>query len=102
MEGHLPTQAMPYVWGDFNACGWAGDGDESIYALDGDALAAIPATEGMLAFVWTNDEADTILGCVATLQHITLGAFTGWRAEPVPGSFYRGPKPAHLLGELGA
>jgi hypothetical protein len=93
---------MPYIWGDFNACGWAGDGDKSIYALDRDALAAIPVTEGMLAFVWTDDEPGTILGSVATLQHVTLGAFSGWRAEPVPASSYRGPKPAHLLSGFGA
>jgi hypothetical protein len=102
MEGHLPTEPMPFVWGDFNACGWAGTGDESIYALDKDALAAIPARDGMEVFVWTGDEPNTILGCVATLQHITLGAFTGWRAVPVPGTFYRSPMPAHLVGGLGA
>lgn len=102
MEGHLPSQAMPFVWGDFNAIGWAGDGDQSIYALDREALAAIPAKEGLLAFVWSDDEVDTILGYVATLHYITLGGFTGWRAVPVPGTFYRGSKPAHLHGGLGA
>jgi len=102
MEGHLPTQAMPFVWGDFNARGWAGDDDTSIYALDRDAIAAIPAKNGMLAFVWDHDDPGTILGCVAILQHVTLGAFTGWRAEPVADSFYRGPKPAHLGDRLGA
>ena len=102
MEDHLPTKPMPYIWGDFNARGWAGAGDESIYALDKEALAAIPATEGMQAFIWTDDEEGTILGCVATLQHITLGAFCGWRAQPVSGTFYRGPKPAHPPSGLGA
>jgi hypothetical protein len=97
MDGFLPRQKMPYIWGDFNACGWAGNGDQSIYALDRDALAAIPATEGMLAFVWADDEAGTILGCVAVLQQVTIGSFSGWRAEPVQKSFYRGPKPAHLI-----
>jgi hypothetical protein len=102
MEDHLPNRQMPFVWGDFNACGWAPGGDESIYALDKDALAAIPAKDGMAIFVWCEDEPDTILGCVATLEHITLGAFTGWRAVPVGGTFYRGPVPSHLLGGLGA
>jgi len=102
MEGHLPTQPMPYVWADFNACGWAGGGDESIYALDKDALAAIPARDRTTVFIWCGDESGTILGCVASLQYITLGAFTGWRAVPVPGTFYRGPLPAHLDGGLGA
>jgi hypothetical protein len=32
MDGFLPSQKMPCIWGDFNACGWAGDGDQSIYA----------------------------------------------------------------------
>ncbi|MCW1777601.1 hypothetical protein NB693_25225 [Pantoea ananatis] len=52
MEGHLPNRQMPFIWGDFNACGWAAGGDESIYALDKDALAAIPAKDGMAIFVW--------------------------------------------------
>jgi hypothetical protein len=102
MEGHLPTQPMPFISADFNACGWAGDGDESFYALDRDALVAIPAQDGMLAFVWSPDEPGTILGWVATLQHVTLGAFTGWRARPLPNSFYRGPIPPNLVGALGA
>ncbi len=102
MEGHLPAQSVPYIWGDFNACGWAGADDTSIYALERATLAAIPASEGMLAFIWMDDEDCTILGCVATLQHITLGAFTGWRARPVLGTSYRGPKPALLAGGLGA
>ena len=92
---------MPFIWGDFNACGWAGGSDESIYVLDRAALAAIPVTNGMLAFVWGDDEPGTILGYVAHLQFVTLGAFTGWRAEPVAGSFYRGPKPVRLLREAG-
>ena len=102
MEGDLPTQQMPFVWGDLNACGWAGGGDESIYALDRDALAEIPARDGMPVFVWWEDEPGTILGCVANLEYITLGAFTGWRAVPVAGTFYRGPMPAHLVGAPGA
>jgi hypothetical protein len=93
---------MPFIWGDFNARGWAGNGDESIYALDRDALAAIPAANGMLAFVWGDDEPGTIFGYVAKLQFVTLGAYTGWRAEPIAGSFYRGPKPAFPLREPGA
>lgn len=68
MEGDLPTQQMPFVWGDLNACGWAGGGDESIYALDRDALAEIPARDGMPVFVWWEDEPGTILGCVANLR----------------------------------
>ena len=102
MEGNLPTQEMPFVCGDFNACGWAGGNDRSIYALDRDVLAAIPAKDGLLVFVWDDDEVGTIFGHVATLHYVTLDAFSGWRAEPVRGSFYRGPKPAHLHNGLGA
>ena len=102
MEGQLPSESLPFVEGDFNACGWAGDGDMSIYALDRATLQRILAEDGMLAFVWTDDDPGEILGQVATLEYITLGAFTGWRANPVPGTFYRGPKPAELLGDAAA
>jgi hypothetical protein len=102
MEGHLPTQPMPFVEGDFNACGWAENGDESIYVLDRATLAAIPAKEGALVFVWSDDDSGEIFGFVATLQHVTLGAFAGWRAQPVPNTFYRGPKPAQLTDGVGA
>ncbi|MEA9902464.1 hypothetical protein VDG41_18025 [Xanthomonas campestris pv. raphani] len=47
---------MPFVWGDFNTCGWAGDEDKSIYALDLVVLETITAKDNMLAFIWTNDE----------------------------------------------
>lgn len=102
MEGHLPTQPIPFIEGDFNACGWAENGDESIYVLDRASLVAIPAKEGAPVFVWSDDEPGEIFGFVATLQHVTLGAFTGWRAQPVPNTFYRGPKPAHLADDVGA
>lgn len=92
---------MPFVEGDFNACGWAGGGDESIYVLDKPTLERISARAGMLAFVWTEDDPGEIFGLVASLEHLTLGAFTGWRAKPVPGTFYRGPKPAELLRPAG-
>jgi len=96
MNWYLPDGPVPCVWGDFNACGWGGDGDESFYGLDREALAAITVIEGMQVFVWTEDEEDTILGCVAILQHVTLGSFIGWRAQPVPGTFYRGPRPDRM------
>jgi len=102
MEGQLPTESMPFIWGDFNARGWAGGGDDSIYALDRDAIASLKPQTGTLAFVYDDDDPGQIFGYVATLEFITLGAFTGWRAKPVPGSFYRGPKPAHQLCEPGA
>jgi hypothetical protein len=98
MKGQLPSPSIPFIEGDFNACGWAGNGDESIYVLDMPTLVAISAADGMHAFVWTDDEQDTIFGVVGILEYMTLGAFTGWRAKPVPGTFYRGPKPAELLG----
>jgi hypothetical protein len=93
MDGRLPTNPMPFVEADFNACGWAGDGDESIYALDKPTLDRISAKTGMTAFVWADDDPGEIFGFVAVLEHLTLGAFTGWRAKPVAGTFYRGPKP---------
>ena len=102
MEGNLPTQAIPFIGGDFNACGWAENGDESIYVLDRTSLAAIPAKEGALVFVWSDDDPGEIFGFVATLQHVTLGAFTGWRANPIHNTFYRGPKPVHLNDGVGS
>ncbi|WNH46110.1 hypothetical protein [Xanthomonas hawaiiensis] len=102
MEGQLPTQHMPFVWCDFNACGWAGNGDRSYYALDRDKLAAINAHDGMLVFLYDADEPGAILGCVAQLQHVTLGAFVGWRAVRISGTDYRGPRPAPLMDEFDA
>ena len=82
MEGQLPFPPIPFVEGDFNACGWAGNGDTSIYVLDKLALERICARNGMLAFIWADDDPGEILGHVAVLEHLTLGAFSGWRATP--------------------
>ena len=96
MEGSLPIEEMPAVWADFNACGWAGNGDRSFYALDQDALAAAAPTNGKRVFLWDEDKPATILGCVAVLEYVSIGQFNGWRAVPVVGSHYRGPKPAFV------
>lgn len=96
MEGQLLTEPLPFVWCDFNACGWAGDGDESYYALDTKRLADLAAHDGMRVFLYDVEESGMILGCVAQLRHVTVGAFCGWRAESVAGSWYRGPSPPML------
>ena len=102
MEGLLPSEQLPAVWADFNACGWAGDGDTSYYALDQDALAAAQPANGKRVFLWDEDDPETILGCVGTLEYVTIGQFNGWRAVPVAGSLYRGPRPAFVSCGLGA
>lgn len=96
MQGQLPSPPIPFIEGDFNACGWAGEGDESIYVLDKPTLVAISATNGLRAFVWADDEPGSIFGFEAVLEYLTLGGFTGWRAKPVAATFYRGPKPAGI------
>lgn len=93
MEGQLPQRQLPFMWCDFSACGWAGNGDNSYYALDKAALAAIGAHDGMLVFLYDTDGPGTIIGCIARLRYVTLGAFSGWRAEPVAGTGYRSPSP---------
>jgi hypothetical protein len=100
MEGKLPSEAFPFIEGDFNACGWAGNGDQSIYLVNKPTLERISAKAGMLVFVWSDDEVGTIFGYTAALEHVSIGAFSGWRAKPVPGTFYRGPKPAKLSQSL--
>lgn len=45
----------------------------------------------MLVFLYDSDESGTILGRIGKLQHVTSGAFSGWRAEPIAGTEYRGP-----------
>jgi hypothetical protein len=102
MEGSLPAKQTPAVRADFNARGWAGAGDTALYVLDPGAVAAATAARGTRVFVWDEDEPGTILGCLAILEHVSIGCFTGWRAVPVPDSFYRGPKPAFVAGKLGA
>jgi len=94
MEGQLPIEPLPFVWCDFNACGWAGNGDESYYALDKKKLAALVAYDGMRVFLYDNEEPGMILGCVAQLRYVTVEAFSGWRAEPAAGTWYRGSSPS--------
>jgi len=94
MEGQLPAEPLPFVWCDFNACGWAGNGDESYYALDKKKLADLAASDGMRVFLYDEEEPGMILGCVALLRHVRVGALCGWRAEPVAGTWYRGPGPS--------
>jgi hypothetical protein len=102
MEGHPPTAETPAVWADLNAQGWAGAGDTAFYVLDPTALALAQPEVGKRVFLWDHDEPGTVLGWIAVLEHVTVGQFTGWRAIPVPGSFYRGPKPALVPHGLGA
>ena len=98
MEGSLPTVEMPFVWADFNSCGWAGAGDDCFYALAKQTLDRISPVDGMSVFVWDDDGENEIIGCVARLERATLGAFAGWRARPISGTFYRGPKPSQKTG----
>jgi hypothetical protein len=102
MEGSSPIESTPAVWADFNARGWAGGSDTAFYALDPNALAEAQPEQGKRVFLWDEDEPDTILGCVAILEHVSFGQFTGWRAVPVEGAWYRGPKPAFVPAKLGA
>jgi hypothetical protein len=101
MEGSPPNEAVPFVWADFNARGWAGKPDDCLYALDRGALERIAPTPGLVVFVWDEDEPGSVLGCMATLEQAVVGSFSGWRARPIAGSFYRGPRPA-ALGGVGA
>jgi hypothetical protein len=102
MEGSLPIEETPAVWADFNARGWAGGSDTALYVLDPAALATVQPEDGKRVFAWDEDEPGSILGCVAVLERASVGHFSGWRAVPVPGSFYRGPKPAFVPAKLGA
>lgn len=101
MEGQPPTKDTPAVWTDLNAQGWAGSGDTAFYCLGGRALAEIQPMPGQTVFVWDEDDSGTVLGHIAVLEHVTIGYFTGWRAVPVPGTFYRGPRPEFMLNAPG-
>jgi|GEM_PF-17220 len=102
MKNPTETQELPFVECDFNARGWGGEGDACFYAFDQKKLAAISPCDGMLVFLFDLDESDTILGCVGKLQYVTLGSFSGWRAEPIAGTEYRGPMLSilNVLAEL--
>ncbi len=91
---------LPFVECDFNAQGWSGDGDLCFYALDQGKLAVIGAHDGMSVFLYDIDEPGTILGYIAKLQRVASGSFCGWRAEPMEGTFYRGPMPDRLAAEV--
>jgi len=101
MKANRPDdQRLPFVQCDLNAQGWGGSGDRCFYVLDQKKLAAIAAHDGMSVFLYDIDEPDTILGCVGKLQYVVLGSFSGWRAEPVEGTFYRGFMPHRLAEEI--
>jgi len=96
MEGCPPSNETPAVWADLNARGWAGAADTAFYVLDPATLALAQPAEGKHVFLWDMDEPGTILGWIAALEHVAVGQFIGWRAVPVPDTFYRGPKPAFV------
>ena len=102
MEGHPPPDNLPAVQCDLNAQGWAGNGDTSFYALSQEPLAALNPVSGQKVFLWDEDDEDTVLGWVAVLEPCNFPHGPSWRAIPVPGTFYRGPKPAAVLRWLGA
>ena len=102
MQGQSPSPSIPLVWCDFNACGWAGNGDSCYYALDRERLKEIAAHEDMQVFLYDVDEPGTIFGCVAKLEPWTHGTSSGWRAQPIPGTEYSGPEPAHFVHGSGA
>jgi len=101
MKGQPPIKDTPAVWTDLSAQGWAGSGDTAFYSLDQRALAKVQPVPGQSVFVWDEDEPGTVLGYIAVLEPVTVGNFKGWRAVPVPGTFYRGPKPEFMLDALG-
>ena len=102
MGNELPIEELPAVWADLNAQGWEGNGDLAFYVLDPVALAAAHPVAGKCVFLWDHEEPATILGWVAALEYVSIGHFTGWRAVPVPGSFYRGPRPPFVPSGVGA
>lgn len=93
MQGHPPPAEMPRVRADLNAQGWGGGGDTAFYVFDPTALASAHPQPGKHVFLWDDDGPGTVLGWIGALEHVQLGKFTGWRAVPIPGSFYRGPSP---------
>jgi hypothetical protein len=84
-----PHPLPPPVWCDFMTCGWSGEaGDDCYYALDAEALNALPAKAGTEVFLFDEEGEGNVLGRTAKLER-----FEGsWRARPT-GLWFTGPRP---------
>ena len=95
-EGVPPASDIPAIWGDYNAVGLSGEeGDDCIYSLHRDRLSELGPEEGLVIFVYEDDVDDDgnpeVFGFVCALERVEW-ATGGWRARPVSGTWYRGPK----------
>ena len=96
IEGNPPPKELPKIWGDFNARGLSGQkNDDCIYSLHRKELTKLIELQVTLAFVYEDDEDEIgnpeVFGFVCELQKID-GFISPWRAKPIKGTWYRGPK----------
>lgn len=95
----MPDASVPPLWCDFHSCGLSGDPDDNCYySLHRETLAQLNPSNGTRVFIYDDDVSDTgepeIFGYTAILEFVSLRGKPWVRARPVPGSWYRGPKPS--------
>lgn len=86
IEGNLPPNGMPVIWGDYNAIGLSGEKDDNcIYSLNRERISGLAPVKGMKIFVYENDIDENgkseIFGFVCTLEKVEW-AVSSWRARP--------------------
>jgi hypothetical protein len=79
MNAEPPDASLPWVWCDFNACGWSGQaGDTCYYVLDRRTLDGLHPAEGMRVFVFDYEGAGEMVGCAGRLEWHN----GDWRVRP--------------------
>ncbi len=91
----------PRYWCDFNSAGVGGERDDDcFYSFRPEDLRRNQPVAGLKVFLYQEDGVDTIVGCEAHFEPYRDGwlgepfksfRFCGWRARPVPGTWYQGP-----------
>ena len=82
MNGQSPQ--LPFVWFDFNACGWVGNGDPGNCTLGRKPLAAIAARKGMRVFLYDTGEPGTIPGASLSFSGLRLALPLAGARCPLP------------------
>jgi len=95
----MPSPLIQPLSCDFNACGWSAEpNDNCYYSLDRETLAKLNPATGIHVFIYDDDISDSgeseIFGCIASLESVVIGDRPYIRARPLPGPWYRGPKPS--------
>ena len=95
----MPSPSVPPLRCDFNACGWSGEPEDNCYySLHREMLERLNPSAGVQVFIYDDDISDNgapeVFGCVARLEPVLARGQPHFRARPISGPWYRGPKPS--------